>query len=521
MKTKKILSVCLILIILFANINFADAAPVAKRDWDALVSGGNLKESAVSTAYAAILIDANSGKILFEKHATSVMYPASITKIMTAILAIENSNMADIVTIDNTMAELVNELDDAKLCGFQKNESIYMEDLIYGMMMLSGADAAIAIAVHVGGTYDNFIQMMNDKAAELGMTKTVYKNPHGMYQSGHVTCAEDMAKLAQYAMKFPAFSKVVATGKYTPTDTDKNNYSAKGTVWYNTNKLVNGNRTFGYDYAVGVKTGFTTPSGFTLVSAAEKGNQLLIAVVLKDGDSGRWSNSITMFEYGFEFYDTIDLASEFSDREFSTDVENAASSTSGSQLILQLAPKEKVYLTEKKDLTELILEDIDKYFTVEIEYYDDALIAPVEKGTEVGIVTFTYNNNHYTRDYLHTPNFEDTGIREVKYQALLIAANTVEAMPTITEEPTMEAEATPEPTDTDAATEQEDNSSTKILLFVALALLAIILTMVLSSYLTRRYRYQQYYVKDKKRRERPVDTESDKEENDGKIKFNY
>ena len=166
---------------------------------------------------------------------------------MTAILAIENGNLSDIVTIDNSMAEITMNLDDASMCGFQKNESVKMEDLLYGLLLLSGADAAVALAIHIGGTYDNFIQMMNDKAKELGMTKTVFKNPHGLHESGHVTCAADMAKLAKYAMKFPAFAKIVATGKYTPTDTDKNNYSAKGKVWYNSNKLVNGNSTFGYD----------------------------------------------------------------------------------------------------------------------------------------------------------------------------------------------------------------------------------------------------------------------------------
>ena len=191
--------------------------------------------------------------------------------------------------------------------------------------------------------------MMNEKAEELGMTNTVFKNSHGMYQSGHVTCAEDMAKLAQYANKFPAFTKIVGTYKYTPTDTDKHNYSQKGEVWYNSNRML-GNSSYGYDYATGVKTGFTTPSGFTVVSSAEKGDQSLVVVLLKDGDYDRWVNSITLFEYAFKYYDTIDLAVEFSEREFTADVENAASSTSGSQLVMQIAPKAKVYLTERTEM---------------------------------------------------------------------------------------------------------------------------------------------------------------------------
>ncbi len=173
-----------------------------------------------------------TGRILFGEDEYQVMQPASITKIMTAVLTVENAKMSDIVTIDNDMAEAIMALeDDAKLCGFQKGETLYVEDLLYGLMLISGADAAVALAIHIGGSYDNFIDMMNKKAEDLGMTKTNYRNPHGLYQSGHVTSAADMAKLAIYANKFPAFVKVVSSAYYTPTDTDKNNYSEKGYRW--------------------------------------------------------------------------------------------------------------------------------------------------------------------------------------------------------------------------------------------------------------------------------------------------
>ena len=144
-----------------------------------------------------------------------------------------------------------------------------------------------------------------------------------------------------------------------------------------------------------MKTGFTTPAGHTLISSAEKEDQSLIAVVLNDSANGKWVNSITMFEYGFMYYDTIDLAAEFSDREFTLDVENAASTATGSKLILQLAPVEKVYLTEKTDMADQIRADIDSYFTVDIQYYQDPLTAPIKKGDEVGIITYTYIYDHY------------------------------------------------------------------------------------------------------------------------------
>ena len=516
MMIKKILPIVLILVILVSNINIALAAPVAERPWDEWVSGTNLRDRAVDSCQAAILVDANSGRILFEMRATSVMEPASITKMMTALLAIENSNLTDIVTIDNTMAEIIVTLKDATKCGFQKNESIYMEDLLYGLMLLSGADAAIAIAIHVGGTYDNFIQMMNDKAAELGMTKTHFKNPTGLHESGHVTSAEDMAKLAQYAMKIPAFAKIVGTGKYTPTDTEKHNYSASGKVWYNSNKLVNGNTTWGYDYATGVKTGFTSPAGHTLVSSAEKGSVSLISVVLKDSELGKWRNSITLFEYGFKYYDTIDLAVEFSDREIVEDVENAASTINGSQVTLQLAPKKKVYLTEKIDLAEQVRADIDAYFTVDIEYYGGKLVAPIEKGQEVGIITFTYKYDHFYSDYIDKPEGENNGIKVIQYQALLIAANSVDAAPVVTATPTADpAEATLEPTPTGGET--GGDGPNKLLLYIGLILLSTVAIMLISSSVMRRYRYQQYYVKNKK--EKPKREKKEAEHDDGTIKF--
>lgn len=522
MKMKKILPIAIILAILIMNLGNAFAAPVADRPWDEWVYGGDLRDRAVSSAESAILIEANSGRILFGKRETQVMYPASITKIMTAILAIENSDLTDIVYIDNTMAEIIMTFNDAAMCGFQKNESVYMEDLLYGLLLLSGADAAVAIAVHVGGTYENFIQMMNDKAAELGMTKTVYKNPTGLYQSGHVTSAEDMAKLTQYTNKFPAFAKIVSTGKYTPTDTDKHQYSERGQVWYNSNKLVNGNSTYGYDYATGVKTGFTTPSGHTLVTSAEKDNVSLIGVVLNDTTSGKWVNSITMFEYGFLHYDTIDLAAVFSEREIVLDVENAASTTEGSQLILQLAPVEKVYLTENIDMAAEIREDIDEYFIVDIQYYDDPLVAPIVKGQEVGIITFTYIYDHYYSDYLEVPEGENNGIKQIVYQAYLIAANNVDAMPTVIEAATPKPEETDEIVPESTGNDEEGTglgiSST--LIYIAGGLLALAAIMILSSYLTRRYRYQQYYVTNKvKKEKRRHDDDDDKD--DGTIKFNY
>lgn len=518
MRIKKILLIIITMTVVLSNIVSASAAPVKERPWDKYVAGnGVLRESAVASAETAILVDAKSGKILFGKNENSVMQPASITKIMTAILAIENCGMNDIVTINNQMAVEIMKLDDASMCGFQKKESIYVEDLLYGLMLLSGADASIALAIHIGGTYENFIKMMNDKAKELGMTKTVYKNPHGLYQSGHVTSASDMARLAVYANKFPAFAKIVSTGKHTPTDTDKNDYSAKNKVWWNSNKLVTGNRTYGYDYATGVKTGFTTPAGHTLVTSAEKETLSLVAVVLKDSANGKWINSITMFEYGFEYYDTIDLASLFSESELEIDVKNAASTTSGSQLTLQLAPIEKTYLTEKKAIADAVRENPEDYFTVSIEYYEDPIIAPIEKGEAIGTITYTYVNNHAARDYLDWAQYPG-GIKPIEYKATLVAAETLGAAPAVTAELTEEPETTDD-TEEDEPEETPLSTIEKIWIYSAIVVAILILVMFVSSYFARCNRYQQYSARKKTKEPKPIEEVKDNDDDDGNIKF--
>lgn len=456
----------------------AHAAPVADRNWDSLVSSGELKNSATSTASAAILIDAHTGEVLYYDEGREEHYePASITKIMCALVAIENTNLSDIVTIDNEIAEEIAKISKqgAAMCGFQFKETLTVEELLYGLMLNSGADAAIALAVHTAGSYDNFITMMNEKAQDIGMTETHFDNPHGLHDGNHYTTAYDMALLTMEALKYPAFAKIAGTAKYTPTDTDKHTYSEDGIIWTNSNKLINGDKTYHYDYATGVKTGFTTPAQSTLVSSAQKGDQSLIAVVLHDTQLGKWKNSITMFEYGFKYYDTIDFSKLFGSDEIFANVENAASSTGNNDLRMLLVPDKKTYMTDTQAVIDSIRQDTSVF--EQVITYDAPLVAPIKKDAIVGKVEYLY-------------------LGKVVFTASLMAAEKIEAIPMITPNPSKEVNPLEDAKNSEFT--QEDKP-TNYLIYIAAVIVAVIVLIILLLRVNRRSKYSQYAHRKSKR----------------------
>jgi len=238
-----------------------------------------------TSATSAILVDTDSGRILYSKDIHSVRSVASISKIMTAILAIESGKLNEIV-------EIGSEIEDAYGSGIyiKQNEHLKLEDLVYGLMLRSGNDAALSIAKHVGGSVDNFVVMMNEKAKELGMKNTTFNNPSGLdEEKGNYSTAYDMSLLISYAIKNEDFKKIVGTKKYT-LETDMNVYS-----WTNKNKLL-----FSYKYTTGGKTGFTQIARRTLVTTASKDNLNLAVVTLNDGND--FEDHKNLFEYGFNTY---------------------------------------------------------------------------------------------------------------------------------------------------------------------------------------------------------------------------
>ena len=250
-----------------------------------------IKVFAIETsARSAILMDIDTNRILYEKNINEKRSVASISKIMTAVVSIESGKLDDIVTVGS-------EIDEAYGSGIyiQKGEKLTLRDLLYGLMLRSGNDAALAIAKYVGGSVDNFVVMMNDKAKELKMTNTTFNNPSGLdSEEGNYSTALDMAMLTSYAMKLDEYKKITSTKKYTLT-TNKNTY-----LWINKNKLLST-----YKYTTGGKTGFTEIAKRTLVTTASKDNINLVVVTLNDGND--WNDHRELFEYGFNNYTYIEL----------------------------------------------------------------------------------------------------------------------------------------------------------------------------------------------------------------------
>jgi D-alanyl-D-alanine carboxypeptidase len=241
------------------------------------------------SAQSAVLMDQSSGRILYEKNPHEVKRIASITKIMTAIVAIESGKLNDTVKVSKRAVGT-----EGSSLYLLPGEKIKLKDLVYGLMLRSGNDAAVAIAEHVGGSVEGFVFLMNQKAKEIGMKNTHFSNPHGLDDSDdHFSTAYDMALLTRYAMKNKTYRKIAGTKVYKVPD-PRGNWDR---VWKNKNKLL----TEKYPYCTGGKTGYTKKAKRTLVSTAKKGDFDLIAVTLNDPKD--WDDHIQMYEYAFKKYD--------------------------------------------------------------------------------------------------------------------------------------------------------------------------------------------------------------------------
>lgn len=252
------------------------------------VSGKVLAAPSVSSQ-KAILMDQETGRVLYEKDAHTQSRIASITKIMTAILAVESGKMDQEVTVSQNAAGT-----EGSSLYLKAGEKIKLEDLVYGLMLRSGNDGAVAIAEFVGGSLDGFVYMMNEKAKEIGMENTHFSNPHGLDDhEDHYSTAYDMAVLTRYSMENDRYKEIAGTKVHTAPNPDEK-WDRK---WKNKNRLL----TELYKYSTGGKTGYTKLAKRTLVSTASKDGENLIAVTLNGPDD--WNDHIGMFEYGFKHYD--------------------------------------------------------------------------------------------------------------------------------------------------------------------------------------------------------------------------
>lgn len=328
-------------------------------------------------AKSAILVDQKTGRILFEKNADEKCYPASTTKIMTALLAIEQLNPADIAVASQTAVDVDR---DGSNMGILAGEKLTIEQLLYGLMVHSANDAANVLAEEVSGSIEAFVAEMNSRAAALGMTGTNFANPHGYHDDNHYTTARDLYRLAGVAMQNELFAKIVATPTYEIPPTEK--YEE---IRYlsNNNSLINPmkGRKYLYSAATGIKTGHTSKAGNCLVSSAEKDGSSFICVVLNapntDGVNYSFADTITLFNYGFENFKTqtiSDIDEIMATKEVKWAKKNA-----------------QAILTAKEPLNALLPVNYEHEKLIKTLSVPDELTAPIDEGEKIGTITYSYD----------------------------------------------------------------------------------------------------------------------------------
>lgn len=261
-------------------------------------------------AGAAVLMEAETGKILYSKNPTEQMYPASITKVLTTLIALEKGNLQDTLTFS---AETLNAVEQgSSRVGVEAGETCTLEDALHCVMLASGNDTAAGVAEHIAGSVNAFVDMMNEKAAELGCTNTHFTNPHGLPDDNHYTTAQDMALIVQAAAKNPHFADIAGDLNYKMPATNK---CEERDIWQH-HKMLYPSGEYYYESVLWGKTGYTSVALNTLVTTAKKDNMTLIAVVLKcPGAAYTYTNSATLFDYGFEHYKLIKPLENFKLKE--------------------------------------------------------------------------------------------------------------------------------------------------------------------------------------------------------------
>ena len=348
---KKIFLFCFVFVFLMLNVSAVDV--------------GLAKNSET-----AILIEASTGKILFEKDKDKKMAPASMTKIMTMLLTMEALESGK-VSLDEDV--LISE-NAQKMGGTQiyveAGSNVKVEDLIKGIGIASANDAAVALAEKLGGTVENFVNMMNERAKELGCKNTTFKNPHGLDEDGHLTSAYDMSLMARELVKHKYALKISSTYDEYITVSGENHWLV------NTNKLVKF-----YKGIDGLKTGYTDKAGYCLTATMNKNNMRLISVVMKSSSKdNRSSDTIGMMEYGYSMYgsEVIFKKSEYTGKINISGSEN----------------KEYNYYLDND--VKLIVDKNTRDVNYSTKIKLDKLKAPLKKGTKVGELILEFEDKKYT-----------------------------------------------------------------------------------------------------------------------------
>lgn len=279
-------------------------------------------------AAAAILYEVNTGVILYEKNIHEAQFPASTTKIMTCLLAIDHVNLNDMITFSHHAVHSIQR--GSANIGIDAGEAITFEQALYAIMVASANEVANGVAEHVGGDLNTFAEMMTEKAFELGCQNTNFLNSHGLFEEGHYTTAYDLALISAAYFKNEMLAKIgnTVSYKFTPTDTQPDEFTIS-----NKHRLINGNIKTEYNI-LGGKTGFTNRSRQTLVTAAEKDGMRLICVILKQESPEQFHDTVKLLDYGFSNFQIVNVA----DHERRYTIENASFFKTGNDIFGDSSP---------------------------------------------------------------------------------------------------------------------------------------------------------------------------------------
>lgn len=301
------------------------------------------------TAGAAILMDVDTGAILYKKNINKVYYPASITKILTTLIAVENSSMDEVVTFSRDAVYKTGGSGIARDVG----EVMTMEQCLYAVMLESANECAYAVAEHISGSIEDFVKLMNQKAKSLGCESSHFKNPHGLPDEKHYLTAKDMAVIAKAAYENETFRLICGTKRYTIPPTNKH---SDPTYLVNHHKMLYPKDTaaYLYDYCTGGKTGYTNAAGNTLVTYAQKDGMTLVAVILNGASPQYWKESRALLDFGFENFNLCNVSDCFESED--NDEEQKYDTLNTNDPYAQIDPQARIILPKTVNFSKASME---------------------------------------------------------------------------------------------------------------------------------------------------------------------
>jgi len=399
--TKKIL-IILIIISTFLS-GFLYINPVQAVNSNSSKSSNVPKPDFTLASEGAILMDSSTGAVLYGKNENEKLYPASTTKILTAILAIEHCKPAEKITASyDAVMSLPSGYSNAAI---QPGESLYFQDLLDMFLIHSANEIGNIFAEHVSGSIENFATLMNQKAAELGCKNTHFTNPSGIHDKEHYSTAYDMALIARYCMQNQTFRNTVKKESCTVEATDK--YEKR--FFRNTNDLLNPKSDYYYQYAIGIKTGYTSQAKRCLIASSLKDGLELITVTLGAESTiqdTRYQDTINLFEYGYSNYKIAEIAAKNTVIE-ELSIENATKDTKELALVL------------KNDIKGLIPENTNLFNLDYSVKLNNLIAAPIQEGTVLGKITYKVGDFEYSEDLVAAHSVEEFNPTTMIWQIVL------------------------------------------------------------------------------------------------------